>query len=117
MTRLSYGLTGDTTYRRPNRRHHRCHQDYGAGEDPRYGIRTENTVVVAKDKLDEDAGQFYRFEMLACCPIDIRAVDVSLLSRDEIDWLNAYHKNVYNTLSPYLDEQRKGWLKKMTASI
>ena len=73
--------------------------------------------MVAKDKLDEDAGQFYRFEMLACCPIDIRAVDVSLLSRDEIDWLNAYHKNVYNTLSPYLDEQRKGWLKKMTASI
>ncbi|HZJ82535.1 MAG TPA: aminopeptidase P family protein, partial [Clostridia bacterium] len=63
----------------------------GVYKENRYGIRTENTLVVVKDKLDEDAGQFYRFDMLTYCPIDIRAIDTSLLRQDEIDWVNNYH--------------------------
>jgi len=89
----------------------------GVYKENRYGIRTENTVVVAKDKLDEDAGQFYRFEMLSYCPIDIRAIDISLLDQHEIDWINNYHKDVFNLLSPYLGEEQKNWLKKMTAAL
>jgi Xaa-Pro aminopeptidase len=89
----------------------------GVYKENRYGIRTENTVVVVKDKYDEDSGQFYRFEMLCYCPIDIRAIDVSLLDQHEIDWINDYHKDVYNVLSPYLGEEQKNWLKKMTAEI
>ena len=89
----------------------------GVYKENRYGIRTENTVVVVKDKLDEDAGQFYGFEMLSYCPIDIRAIDVTLLDQHEIDWINSYHKEVYNKLSPYLGQEQKNWLKKMTVEI
>jgi Xaa-Pro aminopeptidase len=89
----------------------------GVYKENRYGIRTENTVVVAKDVLDEDAGQFYRFDMLSWYPIDRRAIDASLLNQDEIDWLNQYHRDVYEKLNPYLDEPQKEWLKKMTAAI
>ena len=89
----------------------------GVYKEDKYGIRTENTVVVVKDRLDEDAGQFYSFEMLSYCPIDIRAIDLSLLDQAEIDWVNSYHKDVYNVLSPYLDEEVKSWLRKMTALI
>jgi len=89
----------------------------GVYKENRYGIRTENTVVVVKDKLDEDAGQFYGFEMLSYCPIDIRAIDVTLLDQHEIDWINSYHKDVYNKLSPYLGQEQKDWLKKMTVEI
>ena len=89
----------------------------GVYKENRYGIRTENNVVVVKDKLDEDAGQFYRFEMLTFCPIDMRAIDASLLDREEINWLNDYHKEVYEKLSPCLGEEQKSWLKKMTAPL
>lgn len=89
----------------------------GIYKENRYGIRTENTVVVVKDKFDQEAGQFYRFEMLTYCPIDIRAIDVSLLEQHEIDWVNNYHRDTYNKLSPYLGEEQKNWLRKMTAEI
>ncbi len=89
----------------------------GIYKENRYGIRTENTVVVVKDEFDEEAGQFYRFEMLTYCPIDIRAIDVSLLEQHEIDWVNNYHRDTYNKLSPYLGEEQKNWLRKMTAEI
>lgn len=89
----------------------------GVYREGRYGIRIENTVLVVEDKLDEDIGQFYSFEMLTYCPIDIRAIDISLLDRVEIDWINHYHKKVYNVLSPYLEVKQKNWLKKMTANI
>ena len=88
----------------------------GVYKENQYGIRTENDVVVVEDKKVED-GQFYRFDMLSWCPIDIRAMDPSLLNRDEIDWINAYHKEVCQKLSPYLEEAQKSWLKKMTSSI
>lgn len=89
----------------------------GVYREGRYGIRTENTVLVVEDELDEDIGQFYRFEMLTYCPIDIRAIDVSLLDRVEIDWINHYHKKVYDELSPYLEVKQRNWLKKMTTNI
>lgn len=89
----------------------------GVYKEGRYGIRTENTVVVVEDAFDEDAGQFYRFELLTYCPIDIRAIDTSLLDKKEIDWLNGYHKKVYEILSPYLGEEQENWLKKMTQPI
>ncbi|WZL78424.1 aminopeptidase P family protein [Eubacteriales bacterium mix99] len=88
----------------------------GVYKENRYGIRTENDVVVVEDKKVED-GQFYRFDMLTWCPIDIRAMDPSLLNRDEIGWINTYHKEVCQKLSPYLGEEQKSWLRKMTSSI
>lgn len=89
----------------------------GVYKKGRYGIRTENTVVVVEDAFDEDAGQFYRFEVLTYCPLDIRAIDVSLLDEKEINWLNEYHRKVYEVLSPYLGKEQKDWLNAMTQPI
>jgi Xaa-Pro aminopeptidase len=69
------------------------------------------------EKCKNDNGEFYRFELLSYCPIDLRGVDSSLLEKREIDWLNEYHKNVYEKLSPYLTEEEKAWLKEETRAI
>lgn len=86
---------------------------YKAGS---HGIRIENVVVVDKD-IQTDSGQFMNFETLSYCPIDIDAIDVSLLLPKEKEWLNNYHSEVYNKLSQYLNEEEKAWLKEETKSI
>lgn len=86
---------------------------YKAGK---HGIRIENIVVVDKD-METEFGQFMKFEVLSYVPIDLEAIDVSLLSNDEKQWLNNYHADVYNKLSPYLNEEEKAWLKHNTRSI
>ena len=54
---------------------------------------------------------FNSFETLTLCHIDTRAVDTKLLNRDEIEFINNYNKRVYNSLSPYLSENEKEYLK------
>ena len=80
---------------------------YRAGN---YGIRIENLVLTVKDS-DSEWGGFYRFETLTLCPIDTNLIEESLLSGDEIDWLNAYHQRVFETLSPFLNEKENSWLE------
>jgi len=82
----------------------------------KHGIRIENIVVVQKD-IETDSGQFMKFEILSFVPIDLKAIDVELLSKEERLWLNEYHKDVYEKLSPYLNEEEVKWLKKQTKSI
>lgn len=89
----------------------------GVYKDGKHGIRIENVVVVAEDIETEFGGQFFKFDMLSYCPIDLEAVDKDLLSKEEVEWLNNYHKDVYEKLSPYLDEPQKVWLKEETRSI
>jgi Xaa-Pro aminopeptidase len=86
---------------------------YRGGE---YGIRIENLVLVVPVE-ETEWGQFLTFENVTMCPIDTRAVDVSLLTEEEREWLNRYHEEVYEKLSPMLDEEVKGWLRKMTEKI
>ncbi len=81
-----------------------------------HGIRIENEIVVKKDVLNE-YGQFMKFETITFAPIDLDAVDPTLLSIDEKEWLNNYHKNVYEKISPFLDEEEKVWLKKYTKEV
>lgn len=83
-----------------------------------YGIRIENVALVKND--DEKSCEeftFYKFENLTLCPIDTRLVKKELLSEDEINWLNNYHKKVYKTLAPLLDKPEADWLKKATKQI
>ncbi|EGT3617106.1 aminopeptidase P family protein [Clostridium perfringens] len=89
----------------------------GIYREGKYGIRTENTMVVVKDINSEEFGEFYKFETISLCPIDLEAVEVSLLSEVERNWLNDYHKNVYEVLSPYLNEEEKAFLKNETRAI
>ena len=80
---------------------------YRAGE---HGARTENTMIVQEYKKTE-FGEFLQLEPLTLCPIDTTPIIWEMMLPDEIAYLNAYHKRVYDELSPYLNEEEKGWLK------
>lgn len=88
----------------------------GIYKEGKHGIRTENVVVVKED-IKTDSGQFLKFDMLSWCYIDTECIDVDLLSSKEKDWLNNYNKNVYEKLSPYLEGDIKTWLKEKTREI
>ena len=88
----------------------------GVYKEGKFGIRTENVMVVVKDEIN-DCGEFYKFDTISYCPIDLNGVKVELLSNDEREWLNNYHKKVYDKLSPYLNEEEKELLKIETREI
>lgn len=88
----------------------------GVYKEGKYGIRTENTLLVEEDQFTE-SGQFMKFEVLSYCPIDLDGIDINLLTDIERKWLNDYHKKVYEKLSPYLSEEEKQWLKNETREI
>lgn len=81
-----------------------------------HGIRTENSVVVRKD-VKTEYGQFYRFDTFTVVPIDTDCLDLSLMTDDDIQWLNDYHKNVYEKVSPLVSERARKWLEKKTQPI
>lgn len=82
----------------------------------KYGIRTENMVLVTEDRITEH-GQFLKFETLTVCPIDTAPLTPELLSPEDRQWLNAYHRKVWKQLSPLLQDADRAWLKKKTAPI
>ncbi len=86
---------------------------YKAGS---HGIRTENVFVVIKD-IETESGQFMKFDTLSFVPIDLKGIDVDLLNEKEINWLNDYHKQVYEKLSPLVTDEEKEWLKDQTRAI
>lgn len=82
----------------------------------RFGVRTENTLLI-KEYQETEFGKFLQMESLTLCPIDTKPIDVSMLTPEELGWLNAYHQEVYEKLAPYLDEEEKMWLKNATKAI
>lgn len=81
-----------------------------------HGIRTENLLVCVKDEKNQ-YGQFMKFEYLTYVPIDLDAIDKSLMRPEDIELLNQYHKAVYEKISPYLEGDEKEWLKEATREI
>ena len=81
-----------------------------------HGIRHENEMVVRKGEKNE-YGQFMYFETITFVPFDLDGLDVSLMTRYDIEWLNAYHAEVFTKVSPYLNEAEKEWLKHATRAI
>lgn len=86
---------------------------YKAG---RYGVRTENTMLIIESQTTE-FGKFYKFEPLTLCPIDKTPICTEMLTPGEKQWLNEYHAYVYTQLSPLLNEEEKAWLAKATSEI
>lgn len=82
----------------------------------KHGIRLENELL-CREKFVTDYGKFLEFESLTLAPIDLDAVDASLLTDLDRQRLNAYHKRVYELLSPELSEDEKKWLLKYTREI
>lgn len=87
---------------------------YKAGK---HGIRIENLVVVQESEKTQYGGQFMEFETLTVCPIDLEAIDVSLLTLVEKNWLNNYHKTVFEKLSPFLKGEELQYLKQSTLAV
>ena len=82
----------------------------------KYGIRTENLLLCKKAERNE-YGQFMEFETVTLVPYEREAVLPEMLTREELEWLNRYHKKVYETIGPMLTEEERRWLKEATAEI
>jgi Xaa-Pro aminopeptidase len=83
-----------------------------------FGIRIENLVAVGEAAAPPGAEKkLLGFETLTLAPIDRTLVDVSLMSVDEIAWLDAYHARVAKELSPLVDSATAAWLKDATAPL
>lgn len=83
----------------------------------KYGIRIENNLLCVKAFETED-GEFYKFETITYVPIDKKGLDLSMLSKEEIEWINSYHKMVYEKLSPLIKEESLcNFLKEQTRPI
>ena len=80
---------------------------YREGE---YGIRIENLILCCKDD-ETEYGKFLKFETVSLCYIDKTLIDISLLDQKEIEWLNSYHAEVFEKLSPFLSDEEDDWLK------
>ena len=88
----------------------------GVYETDEVGIRIENELECV-DAGTNQYGHWLKFEPLTLVPISTEPVIVDELTRDQINWLNAYHAHVYKMLSPRLTEEEKTWLKAKTAPI
>lgn len=86
---------------------------YRAGS---HGVRIENLVAV-QPKMTTEFGNFLYFKNLTLCPYDLEAIKVEMLNEDEIQWINTYHCEVFERLSPYLSEGEVNWLKEATKAI
>lgn len=82
----------------------------------RFGVRIENTLLVVPYK-ETEFGEFLQFESLTLCPIDKRPILVDMLTPEEIQWLNDYHRMVYDRLAPHLDEAERQWLADATKEL
>lgn len=81
-----------------------------------HGIRTENLVLCVEDEKNE-YGQFLRFEYLTYVPIDLEVIDREIMSDRDVELLNRYHEQVYERISPYLDEDERAWLAEATRAV
>lgn len=82
----------------------------------KFGVRIENTLLI-KEYVQTDFGKFLQMEPLTLCPIDTDPIDVTMLLPEELEWLNTYHRMVYDKLSPNLNEEELLWLKGATKPI
>lgn len=82
-----------------------------------YGIRIENLILVGEPENVGGDTPMMGFETLTLAPIDRRLIVPSLLSPDQLAWLNAYHARVRKALSPHLDRATKSWLSEATQPV
>lgn len=86
---------------------------YRAGK---HGCRIENTQLIVPFRQTE-FGTFLQFEPLTLCPIDKAPIVREALNAEEVAWLDAYHRRVYEELAPLLDDDDRAWLREATAPL
>ncbi len=82
----------------------------------RFGVRTENTLLIVPH-AETEFGRFLSFESLTLCPIDKAPIIVGMLTAEEREWLDGYHSTVYSRLAPLLDEDDRQWLADACAPL
>ncbi|TQF43386.1 X-Pro aminopeptidase [Bradyrhizobium sp. UNPF46] len=82
-----------------------------------FGIRIENLELVVAAEIKGAEKPMNAFETLTLAPIDRRLIEVEMLSKGELDWLNAYHARVRAEARPALDAATKAWLDQATAEL
>lgn len=82
----------------------------------KFGVRIENTLLI-KDYQTTEFGKFLQMESLTLCPIDLTPVDFCMLQPKEIEWLDTYHRDVFEKLSPYLEGEDLEWLREATRPV
>ena len=83
----------------------------GYYEKNNFGIRIENLIYIKKEKNK------LRFENLTMVPIDKNLIEKDMLSKNEKNWLNLYHKKVYSNLKNFMSERENMSLKNACSAI
>lgn len=93
-----------------------CSDEPGLYIEGSHGIRIENQMF-CKEAETTEYGRFLQFEFLTVVPIDLEPVDVSLMEDRDIEYLNEYHRTVFEKIAPHLTEEEAAWLKEVTRPI
>lgn len=88
----------------------------GVYKEGKYGIRIENNLLCVP-AFENEFGRFYRFKTITYAPIETSCIEKAMLDASEIEWLNDYHNQVYEALSPLLSDEEKAFLKRKTEAI
>jgi Xaa-Pro aminopeptidase len=75
-----------------------------------YGVRLENLLLVQPSVIDGATKPFLGFETLTLAPFDSRLLEPSIMTTDELKWLNAYHARVQAMVGPHLSTAERSWL-------
>ncbi|EDP57855.1 aminopeptidase P family protein [Vibrio sp. AND4] len=81
-----------------------------------FGIRIENLELVVETPTNGDF-PVLSFESLTRCPIDKRNINLDMLTRPELTWLNDYHQKVWDEISPLVEGDVKEWLRQATLPV
>ena len=90
----------------------------GFYREGQYGIRIENLVLVTEPEVIAGGDRpMMAFETLTLAPFDRRLIDPALLTADEADWVDAYHRTVFGSLAETADAETRRWLQAATAAL
>ena len=88
----------------------------GIYREGRHGVRHEN-LLLCVPAGETEFGRWLAFEPLTLCHFDTELIELGLLDRSEIRWLNDYNEHVYRTLSPLLPPEISAWLRERTLPV
>lgn len=93
-----------------------CSDEPGIYIEGSHGIRTEN-LMFCREAETTEYGRFFEFEFLTYVPVDLEPVDVTMMEPKDIAYLNEYHSQVYEKISPYLEQEEAQWLWEVTRPV
>lgn len=100
-----------------------CSNEPGYYEDGSFGIRIENLFIIVESPTPFRFGgqSYYGSERLTVCPIQKKMMNTDLMTENEINWVNTYHKQVYDAIAPRLEAEQATealeWLKDATSPL